>query len=904
MAQKKVTELTQLSVILGNDEIIGIDNSQSNLELKTVRFNVEDLFKNTHLEALYGITVSGNIIANDDLDVEGDINIGVSSVIRNNNNDTMLMSDETDKYTLLRSSNTLATGATIAVYNASAPTNAGNIILYGDIFTSGSGTGSGSLTLSGNLAMVNPTTDNYLIMEAITDKYNVISMQDPTYQWHTYSNPSGSYNIRETHAGGPIAFQIYEDYGTSNIQIKSNAIYVTGGVRTIDEGIGIGGDSSINNTINDKRSIQISTDTYFGGVHNNHTGFLMYSVMSGSWGSSELHFAHSTDWASYDTTTSVLKLAASNSTFSSNITINKSTPLLDIRALDETSATLRLCDNEDDDAQFASLVYDTSGFGGNLDFFINDTDNVKMTLSKNEGLILNGSLTVNGNANFDGLYAYADSTTPKDAPAKFGRESGQYISFTGSPAGNVINSVSRVDNPKNLLRFAISLDNGLTTSSYYDLTGNTGTIWHSGNDSNLIKTNVAAIKTGGTLKFNDNVILALGDGSDVEHYWSGSNYVTDVNGGGNWIIRDGNSSNTDRFIFEIDDGRLSILSDRGGDWGGAAMLHLDNNATTAGETAVKYTNSVTDTNAWFNGLNQDANMSFAYGTSFTDANTKFEINVGGTCIANGEIISKSNNGLRIVSGDYGFFIRNDGTNTYFLFTASGDQYGSYNGLRPLYINNATGSVTSNSTFSAQKLTSRGGYLDVYESSTGNHVLRPVNSAGADLGKSWYYDSDEDQWVSQDCPIYMGNTALISAGSQTNTNCDHIWHEDGNNRWHFCSDTTYRSSGNSKVYCGSVYATGNISALSFTDRTPYPETLQQAKDAINSMQRLPEGEYDVNNKEHQLDHSKMTDFIKDIYTDDDGVEQTARDLSATVSCLVEVVKDLMKEVEELKSGLSK
>ncbi|EJR2155437.1 phage tail protein [Escherichia coli] len=62
-------------------------------------------------------------------------------------------------------------------------------------------------------------------------------------------------------------------------------------------------------------------------------------------------------------------------------------------------------------------------------------------------------------------------------------------------------------------------------------------------------------------------------------------------------------------------------------------------------------------------------------------------------IVNGEVISKSANGLRIAYGSYGFFIRNDGSNTYFMLTNSGDNMGTYNGLRPLWINNATGAVS-------------------------------------------------------------------------------------------------------------------------------------------------------------------------------------------------------------------
>ncbi|HFP1496489.1 TPA: phage tail protein [Escherichia coli] len=65
----------------------------------------------------------------------------------------------------------------------------------------------------------------------------------------------------------------------------------------------------------------------------------------------------------------------------------------------------------------------------------------------------------------------------------------------------------------------------------------------------------------------------------------------------------------------------------------------------------------------------------------------------GGLTAAGEIISKSANGLRIAYGNYGFFIRNDGSSTYFMLTASGDNLGTWNSLRPLIINNANGAVT-------------------------------------------------------------------------------------------------------------------------------------------------------------------------------------------------------------------
>ena len=66
---------------------------------------------------------------------------------------------------------------------------------------------------------------------------------------------------------------------------------------------------------------------------------------------------------------------------------------------------------------------------------------------------------------------------------------------------------------------------------------------------------------------------------------------------------------------------------------------------------------------------------------------------GSSVTANGEFISKSPNAFRAINGNYGFFIRNAGNDTYFMLTAAGDQSGGYNGLRPLAINNQSGQVT-------------------------------------------------------------------------------------------------------------------------------------------------------------------------------------------------------------------
>ena len=53
-------------------------------------------------------------------------------------------------------------------------------------------------------------------------------------------------------------------------------------------------------------------------------------------------------------------------------------------------------------------------------------------------------------------------------------------------------------------------------------------------------------------------------------------------------------------------------------------------------------------------------------------------------------------------------------------------------------------------------------------------------------------------------VYIGNGAIITSdadgefSARGGTNIDHIWHDDSTNTWHFCSDTTYKATGNAIV----------------------------------------------------------------------------------------------------------
>lgn len=66
---------------------------------------------------------------------------------------------------------------------------------------------------------------------------------------------------------------------------------------------------------------------------------------------------------------------------------------------------------------------------------------------------------------------------------------------------------------------------------------------------------------------------------------------------------------------------------------------------------------------------------------------------GNKIYANDEVVVRSQTAIRAIGGEYGVLLRNDGNKTYLLLTDAGDQYGGWNALRPLMIDNATGEVT-------------------------------------------------------------------------------------------------------------------------------------------------------------------------------------------------------------------
>ena len=76
-----------------------------------------------------------------------------------------------------------------------------------------------------------------------------------------------------------------------------------------------------------------------------------------------------------------------------------------------------------------------------------------------------------------------------------------------------------------------------------------------------LEVNNSAVTIPGTLNVRgaidlaDNDILRFGSGDDVEMRFSGTQFELDMNGGYDFIIRDGAASNVNRFVFDVSEGR-------------------------------------------------------------------------------------------------------------------------------------------------------------------------------------------------------------------------------------------------------------------------------------------------------------------------------------------------------------
>jgi FtsZ-binding cell division protein ZapB len=108
------------------------------------------------------------------------------------------------------------------------------------------------------------------------------------------SNTGNIFNYERLRIGQAGGLGVNINVGGLNNDPQAQ-LHVSGGIAIGPYSNWVNTKSGMNNNC-----IQIATDTAFGGIYDNHTGYGIYSIMPAGWGKAELRFACSTDWGTYN----------------------------------------------------------------------------------------------------------------------------------------------------------------------------------------------------------------------------------------------------------------------------------------------------------------------------------------------------------------------------------------------------------------------------------------------------------------------------------------------------------------------------------------------------------------------------------------------------------------------------
>ncbi len=384
------------------------------------------------------------------------------------------------------------------------------------------------------------------------------------------------------------------------------------------------------------------------------------------------------------------------------------------------------------------------------------------------------------------------------------------------------------------------------------------------------------------------------NGSDNAMFWNytGSNGIE--------LAADGNvriNANGKQFTF-ANNGNLGLVAslDQSSVPQGTYHQVALNTGTVGGKSYLrKFRGGNTDT-IWHETV-QGGLLRWATGNA--DEQEELSISTGYGVRARGEITSLSANGLRVAYGNYGFFIRNDGGTTYFMLTASGDKFGSWNALRPMYINNASGAVTMGNGLSlAGGLNVTSGNIRIPTSSTSwidmrNNAALSNSSAVATSSASAIIrqeHADRHYFVgglgNSQFGFYMINKSRTANGTDANAYLqnDGTWVCGGNGNF---NDVYIRSDRRSKR---------NIRKI---ERAL--DKLEQIEGVLYEIQVC--GRYEQSGGLIAQDvQNVQPELVTVDHNDQSGEPRLRLNYNGVIGMLVEAVKELREEVRELKAKM--
>jgi hypothetical protein len=201
---------------------------------------------------------------------------------------------------------------------------------------------------------------------------------------------------------------------------------------------------------------------------------------------------------------------------------------------------------------------------------------------------------------------------------------------------------------------------------------------------------------------------------------------------------------------------------------------------------------------------------------------------------------------------------------------------------------ATGSIIENGTlntylcngYNIDEILLNGG-LTVYDS---GGVL--IGASGSDPGANNLYVTGEAKFESGNIKLdwIPGEGSIIQMFGDDSS----VFHIENNNSLLRILDTAFSTQLLTLDQSGNLYVDGDINCASVTDHTP-----AYTGDAVAELKI-------VTVKDGMIDHTSLPKFCQKKYLDKEGNEQIGRDLGATISILVEAIKQLTARIEKLEN----
>lgn len=299
------------------------------------------------------------------------------------------------------------------------------------------------------------------------------------------------------------------------------------------------------------------------------------------------------------------------------------------------------------------------------------------------------------------------------------------------------------------------------------------------------------------------------------------------------------------------------------------------------------------------------------------------------------IVSKAANAFRAAYGTYGFFIRNDGNNTYFMLTNANDAMGNYNGLRPITIANSTGSVSIGTGLTTNTLNVISG--NITWGSAGAAVANDGNIKGtrwASFGNSTWA-GDALAWVNTQNVAKAGDTMtgkLVlqnTSGDMVRMNCTEggavylLGQRNGANGFYvglpssgnnavfhsYLNGTTLELRPSDIYFSKTVYGNGDANFNNVYIRSDITlkrnfKTIENALDKVDKLEGLI---YEKKNSHESTEYEtteagiiaqSLQAVLPEAVAEHEGVLNVSA--SGTIALLVNAIKELKARVEYLES----